>query len=164
MRKILLILSLVFCASGALAQTVPQTGVSLYGTPIPLLSGQTLVGNVNNFAAGSASPTFGGALNTPGIISGGTKFTTSGCSVSSTTGGATAGTLTLGANTCTVVVTMNGATGLTAPNGWTCQAHDKTSITAIIDGESSSTQTTASIVIPVTAGATDVISFSCVGY
>lgn len=106
----------------------------------------------------------GGLLTSSAHVSAGTKFTTSGCSVSSTTGGATAGTFTLGANNCTVVVTMNGATGVTAPNGWTCQAHDRTGISVVIDGESSSTTTTASIVIPVTAGATDVISFSCTGY
>lgn len=105
-----------------------------------------------------------GSIKDTGLISTGTKFTTTGCSVSSTTGGATAGIFTLGANSCTVVVTMNGATGLTAPNGWTCQAHDRTGISVIIDGESSSTTTTASIVIPVTAGATDVIAFSCTGY
>lgn len=105
-----------------------------------------------------------GSVKLASVMSVGTKFTTSGCSVSSTTGGATAGTFTLGAASCTVVVTMNGATGVTAPNGWTCQAHDQTAIATIIDGESSSTTTTASFVIPVTAGATDVISFSCTGY
>lgn len=106
----------------------------------------------------------GAATFTNAVISGGTKFTTSGCSVSSTTGGATAGIFTLGANNCTVVVTMAGATGATAPNGWTCQAHDRTGISVVIDGESSSTTTTASIVIPVTAGTTDVISFSCTAF
>lgn len=98
------------------------------------------------------------------VISAGTKFTTSGCSVSSTTGGATAGVFTLGANSCTVVITMAGATGATATNGWTCEAHDKTAPTVLIGGESSSTTTTASITIPAGAGATDVISFSCTGY
>lgn len=110
---------------------------------------------------GTSSANTGGFLKLAGMQSAGTKFTTSGCSVSSTTGGATAGIFTLGANTCTVVITMNGATGLTATNGWTCQAHDRTAIADLILGESSSTTTTASIVIPVTAGATDVISFSC---
>jgi hypothetical protein len=105
-----------------------------------------------------------GYVKNTALISTGTKFTTTGCSISATTGGATAGTFTLGANSCTAVVTMNGATGLTAPNGWTCQAHDRTGISTVIDGESSSTTTTASFVIPVTAGATDVISFSCTGY
>lgn len=100
----------------------------------------------------------------PGYASTGTKFTTSGCSISATSGGATAGTFTLGANTCTAVITMNGATGMTAPTGWSCQAHDKTAPTILIGGESSSNTTTASITIPAGAGATDVISFSCVGY
>jgi hypothetical protein len=105
-----------------------------------------------------------GLVSRPGEMSTGTKFTTSGCSVSSTTGGATAGVFTLGANSCTVVITMNGATGMTATNGWTCQAHDRTTPTVLIGGESSSTTTTASIVIPAGATSTDVISFSCTGY
>lgn len=99
-----------------------------------------------------------------GVVSGGTKFTTSGCSVSATTGGAAAGVFTLGANTCSVVITLAGATGATAPNGWTCQAHDRTAPLIVIGGESSSTATTATVTIPATAGATDVISFSCTGY
>jgi hypothetical protein len=99
-----------------------------------------------------------------GFQSTGTKFTTSGCSISSTTGGGTAGTFTLGANSCTAVLTMNGATGATATNGWSCQAHDRTAPTILIGGETSSTTTTASIAIPAGAGATDVISFSCTAY
>lgn len=93
----------------------------------------------------------------------GTKFTTSGCSISSTTGGATSGIFTLGANSCTAVLTM-GAGAPTVRTGWTCQAHDRTAPTVLIGGESSSTTTTASITIPAGAGATDVISFSCTGY
>lgn len=106
----------------------------------------------------------GNFITTLGTFSAGTKFTTTGCSVSATTGGATAGTFTLGANTCSVVITLAGATGSTAPNGWTCAAHDRTAPTIQIGGESSSTATTATIAIPVTAGATDVISFSCEGF
>lgn len=96
-----------------------------------------------------------------GIQAAGTKFTTSGCSVSATTGGAWAGTFTLGANSCNVVITLAGASGATATNGWTCDAHDRTSPTVLIGGESSSTTTTATIAIPAGAGTTDVISFHC---
>lgn len=110
-----------------------------------------------------ASGSTGGALKGAGYMVGGTKFTTSGCSVSSTTGGATAGKFTLGANSCTVVITMNGATGLVAPNGWACSASDQTSSLIPVETSASNT-TTASLNIPVTAGATDVISFSCIGY
>jgi hypothetical protein len=94
-------------------------------------------------------------------LDGVTKFTVSGCSAGTTVGGATSGRFTLGANTCTAIVTMNGATGLTAPNGWTCQAHDRTAPTILIGGESASTTTTASFTIPAGAGATDIISFNC---
>lgn len=107
--------------------------------------------------------TFSSAITVPAIISGGTKFTTSGCSVSATTGGAAAGTFTVGANTCTVIVTLNGATGVTAPNGWACAADDTSALTILIS-QSASSVSTASFNIPITAGATDVIKFFCMGY
>lgn len=103
------------------------------------------------------------AATSTGLVSTGTKFTTSGCSVSSTTGGAAAGTFTIGAANCTVVVTINGATGLTAPNGWSCAADDTSALTILVS-QSSSSQTTASFNIPVTAGNTDVVKFFCMGY
>lgn len=111
----------------------------------------------------TGSQTTSGSTTTNGILSNGTKFTTSGCSISSTTGGATAGKFTLGANTCTAVVTMNGATGLAASNGWACSVQDITAPTIFV-GQSASTTTTASFSVPVTAGATDVITFACTGY
>lgn len=143
---------------GASAQlTAAVDNVNYIGSGVTgATANQTILGNTS-----ITSTILRGLVQAPGMMSTGTKFTTSGCSVSSTTGGATAGIFTLGANTCTVVITMNGATGMTATNGWTCQAHDRTAIADLILGESSSTTTTASIVIPVTAGATDVISFSC---
>lgn len=126
------------------------------------------VGNNNAFIGqkntSTAVPNTVGKLTTPGVLSAGTKFTTSGCSVSSTSGGATAGVFTLGANSCTVVVTLNGATGFTATNGWQCVAVDRTAPTVLIGGNSSSNATTASFVIPAGAGATDVIGFACTGY
>lgn len=105
-----------------------------------------------------------GFINASANQSIGTKFTTSGCSVSSTTGGATAGVMTLGANTCSVVVTMNGATGLTATNGWSCFANDRTSATISAIQQTASTTTTATFSIPVAAGATDVINFGCTAF
>lgn len=111
---------------------------------------------------GSGAP---GMVNIAGGLAvTGTKFTASGCSAGTTVGGATAGVVTLGANTCTLVITMNGATASASANGWSCQAHDQTAPLILIGGESSSTTTTASFTIPATAGATDVISFSCMGY
>src|SRR5262249_31586591 len=59
----------------------------------------------NQLAIGSTHGDTTGSLKLAGVISAGTKFTTTGCSISSTTGGATAGKFTLGANTCTVVIT-----------------------------------------------------------
>lgn len=118
----------------------------------------------------SGSTTISGTLATTstlstskGVLDVGTKFTTTGCSVSASTGGATTGTVTLGANTCSLVITMAGATGVTAATGWHCDAHNRVA-TPIYMGEQSSTQTTATIPVPVTVGATDVVSFHCTGF
>lgn len=137
-------------------QTYSNQPLALNGIANPVVIGGTS-------ADANMKLTVKGALSTNGSISNGTKFTTSGCSISSTTGGATAGKFTLGANNCMVVITMNGATGLSAPNGWHCSAEDLTAPT-ILTALASSTAATASISIPVTAGTTDVISFSCMGY
>lgn len=115
---------------------------------------------IDNSATGSS-----GALLAAAYESGGTKFTTSGCSVSSTTGGGTAGKMTLGANTCSVIITMNGATGFTATNGWACSRNDETTAAGNTGlYQSGSNTTTATIVVPATAGITDVIDFSCTAY
>lgn len=114
-------------------------------------------------ALGSTTCPSAPTINANGLISNGTKFTTSGCSVSATTGGATAGKFTVGANTCTVVVTMNGATGLTAPNGWACHIADTTSTTVLVE-QSATNATTASFSVPVTAGTTDVFVWGCIAF
>lgn len=102
-----------------------------------------------------------GATTTNGIISNGTKFTTSGCSVSATAGGATAGTFTSGTTgACTVVVTMNGATGLTAPTGWSCWSADNT--TGNLYRQTASSTTTATFSGTTVSG--DVVDFGCMGY
>lgn len=116
-------------------------------------------------STGSASVQFPGIVLEPAVQSVGTKFTTSGCSVSSTTGGATAGKMTLGANTCSVVITMNGASGLTASNGWSCHANDET--TAAGNTQlyfSANNATTATLSVPATAGTTDVVDFACTAF
>lgn len=127
--------------------------------------------DAGNGAAGDKSATFQAAKGVfstfdtaAGFQSIGTKFTTTGCSVSATTGGGSAGVFTLGANTCSVVVTMNGATGLTATNGWSCFANDRTSATVFAIQQTASSATTATFSIPATAGATDVINFACTAY
>ena len=103
-----------------------------------------------------------GTSLTSGVYSAGTKFTTTGCSVSATTGGAQAGTYTSGTTgTCTVTVTFNGTTGSTAPNGWACDAQDVTT-PSDAQAETTTTQTTAVISGPTTSG--DVIRFKCIGY
>lgn len=124
--------------------------------------GQFQIGSrINLVSAGTGHLDIQGAT-----VSTGTKFTAAGtgCTVGATTGGAEAGTFTLAAGPCTtVVLTMNGATGATAPTGWHCDAHNKVAA-PIWAGESSSSTTTATIVIPAGFGATDVVSFRCSGY
>jgi hypothetical protein len=130
----------------SVAETVP-TGFSVSGSPI------------------TGSGTL--AISYSGPVVGGTKFTEAptGCTPSATAGGATAGTITLASGPCTsIVITMNGATGLTAPNGWSCNVHDRTASTIPAWGETSSTTTTATIPVPGAAGATDMLSFNCTGF
>lgn len=160
-------------------------GTNHNGGPVQITAGNggttTSLGGAIQITAGNGGTTSGAAGNviiTPGtatsggagiidmaggIVSEGTKFTASGCSISSTTGGAQAGVFTVGANTCTAVVTLNGATGAPAPNGWACFSHDQTAPLILIS-QTSSTTTTVSFSIPSTAGATDVIEFGCMGY
>lgn len=96
------------------------------------------------------------------IMIGATKFTATGCSVSSTIGGGSAGKYTSGTTgTCTVVVTINGATGSTATNGWTCWANDETTPADKIQTIASTT-TTATISGTTVSG--DIISFGCIGF
>lgn len=152
--------SFITAANSSIVCYVPVTAgtwycsMAQYNANAMITSGGSV--NVNGNITGTQ-------VNANGLVSNGTKFTTSGCSVSSTTGGATAGTFTVGANTCTVVVTMNGATGMTATNGWACSAEDQTALLVLVS-QSASNTTTASFNIPATAGATDVIRFLCVGY
>jgi hypothetical protein len=111
------------------------------------------------------SVTEGGFESNVGTQSVGTKFTTTGCSISSTTGGASAGKFTLGANSCSAVITMNGATGLTATNGWSCHANDETTAAGnTLLYFSANSATTATLSVPATAGTTDVIDFACTAF
>lgn len=117
--------------------------------------------NVLAVGTGSAGST-AASLRAASYQSGGTKFTASGCSNSTTVGGATAGTFVSGTTgTCTVTITMNGATGLTAPNGWSCHASDQTTPANLI-AQSASSTTTATITG--TTVTNDVISFSCMAF
>lgn len=105
---------------------------------------------------------YGNTKFSGGIISTGTKFSTTGCSLSATTGGANVGTYVSGTTgACTVVITMNGATGASAPNGWICQANDITT-TADVQRQTATNATTATISGTTVSG--DVINFSCLGY
>lgn len=101
-------------------------------------------------------------LGRSGLVDSGTKFTTSGCSVSATAGGRATGTYTSGTSgTCTVVVTMRGASGMTAPTGWDCHATDRTTVADSIS-QTASSATTATLSGTTVSG--DVIGFTCRGY
>ena len=97
----------------------------------------------------------------------GTKFTATWLRYvpHTTAGGATAGQFVIGAATCTVVITMNGATGLTAANGWFCKANDETTVAGNTGLYfSAHNATTATLTVPATAAASDVITFGCMAY
>lgn len=140
----------------------------IYGKPTETSVGTGLTNYFLHFQNAGGSDVFtadtAGRVTSVATVSGGTKFTTSGCSVSASTGGASAGVFTVGANTCSVVVTMNGATGITVPNGWSCFANDRTSTTVFAIQQTASSGTTATFSIPATAGSTDVISFGCIAF
>lgn len=147
--------------------TITATAVNVNGTSVPATgiyrpATNQLAFSTNTLLRGMFDAN-GMFIVNSGVMSAGTKFTTTGCSVSATAGGATAGTFTLGANTCSVVITFAGATGATATTGWNCQAHNRVAAPVAL-GESASTTTTATIPIPVTVGATDVVSFSCIAF
>lgn len=157
------IYSLCMHASGYLI--VPSSGIFGWSNATDDAR-QALQTGINSPAAGIVAVTAGttgtGAIEPDSVISVGTKFTTSGCSVSATTGGASAGTYTSGTTgTCTVVITMKGATGRTAPTGWACSASDRTTPADLITQTASST-TTATLAGTTISG--DVVSFSCMGY
>lgn len=91
------------------------------------------------------------------ITSGGTKFTASGCSNSTTVGGAVAGSFTSGTTgACTVVITLPGAT-----NGYTCSASDLTTPANLIAQSASST---TSCTITGTTVSGDSIHFMAIAY
>jgi hypothetical protein len=125
--------------------------------------------NLSRGAAGVVSVGTGAAGSTAGSVEAavfetvGTKFTATGCTaITATAGGATAGRFTIGANSCTVVITLNGATGFTANNGWSCHANDQTTPAGNTGLYfSSNTATTATLTVPSSAVALDVIDFSC---
>ncbi len=142
---------------------------TLYIDGPPVAGSGVTASNTYALHVNAGNSNFGGAIydstkiQSPGIISGGgTKFTASGCSNSTTVGGSTAGSFASGTTgTCTVVVTMNGATGLAAPNGWACAANDLTTTADTIKQTASST-TTATLSGTTVSG--DVINFTCTGY
>ena len=121
-----------------------------YGENTTLQIGATPVSNIM------------GNLNIYGVVSGGVKFTMSGCAATAPVGGAIAGTFTSGTTgTCTNVITMNGSQGMTAANGWDCSASDRTTPANKIS-TTASTTTTATLSGTTISG--DVISFNCMGY
>lgn len=161
---------------GSVTGPTTQSNVMLWGIDNSTLSStsNTLIIKGSGTAAISATGmnsstvgpaiTLGGLTTVPGLVSGGTKFTISGCSAGTTLGGATAGSYVSGTTgTCTVVLTMNGATGLTAPTGWSCKANDLTTPA----NTSTFTQTASSTTTATIAGTTvtsDVVNFSCMGF
>lgn len=98
-----------------------------------------------------------GLTTSTGYVSGGTKFTATGCNNGTTVGGATAGRFASGTSgACNVVITLP-----TAPNGWACHASDQTTPANLIAQSASST---TSCTITGTTISGDTVSFSATGY
>lgn len=113
--------------------------------------------------ATSATVIAGSEQATAFIVGGGTKFTVTGCSASTTVGGPTAGQFASGStSTCTFVITMNGATGLTAPNGWGCWGSDVTSGHEATAKQTGTSTTTCSLIVATTSG--DTVVFGAMAY
>lgn len=143
---------------GAGIVTITPTTSTINGlTTLVLIKGASayiMSDGTNYFALYFPSPYVAG--NT------GTKFTTTGCSVSSTTGGPVAGTYTSGTTgSCATVITMGN--GVTAPNGWSCPvAGDQTTASDLIT-QTATTATTATLTGTTVSG--DIVRFGpCVPY
>lgn len=127
---------------------VPSTGIGApAGNTLGFYTNSALVGSIdiNGYAK------FVGA-----IASGGTKFTASGCSNSTTVGGAVAGKFTSGTTgTCTVTITLP-----TATNGYTCYTDDLT--TPLVFTQSASTTTSCTVSGTTVTG--DIVTFMAMAY
>ncbi len=114
----------------------------------------------------SKTSTTGFQVEVP-FINGSTAAKVTGCGLTaaSVTGNGTAGKITLAGNSCTAVITVNGFNGtsnMTTTNGWSCTVNDETTAAGNTGMYfSSNTTSTASLVVPATAGTTDVVDFSC---
>lgn len=103
------------------------------------------------------------AMQLPGILIAGTKFTTNnGCTDSATAGGASGGTFTTGSTSCTEIVTMGDT--LTAANGWSCGALDITTLADVVNPHQITTTTTTATFVTGTVVVGDKIQFSCTAY
>ncbi len=124
------------------------------------------VGPANSYQVNASGPLLATTTLSGPLIIGATKFTATGCtSITSTVGNGAAGKFTIGAATCTVVITINGATGMTATNGWSCYANDVTTAAGNTGLYfSANSTTTATLTVPATAVASDVIDFACRPY
>lgn len=146
---------------GSIVATGPVTGSRLTPTSsvgginsINLPSTNTLGIVTNSSLRGTLNDTFtwNGA-----IVSGGTKFTASGCSNSTTVGGAIAGSFLSGVTgDCTVTITLP-----TSPNGWACNANNLTTPANMV-GQSAMSTTSCTLKGTTVTG--DQIVFSAMGF
>jgi hypothetical protein len=117
----------------------------------------------HTFANPTAATTYGtvaaaGITTNNGFIAGGSTPTLTGtCTTGSQTGGNTAGTFTATCTAQTVILTFAQA----APNGWSCNAHDRTTPADTLNQTASSV---SSVTLTGTTAAADVITFNCLAY
>ena len=143
--------------SGPGTTTQISNAIAIGSTALVNVSNTAVVGNgsITDVYFGSVSAL--ASIHASSIISGGTKFTISGCSAGTTVGGATAGTFASGTTgSCTVVITLP-----TAPTGYACAASDQTTPANLI---SQSANSTSSCTLTGTTVSGDVIAFSARGF
>ena len=145
--------SVIDWTSSGSAANSPDTGISRIGVGILGIgsgASASVAGSVKlaSVIIASTVPTL--------ALSGGT------CAGTVIAGGATAGTVTL-TGACAATNTMTLSVMPTAPNGYACDANDRTSPTALLTETSTST-TTAVFTFSGTSGATDVIQYKCLAY
>lgn len=132
---------------------VNSATIATNGLYLPAANTVGLAANSTQVATGTPTQ----FTTAAGLQSGGTKFTASGCSNSTTVGGAIAGEFTSGTTgTCTVTITLPAAT-----NKWHCNAADRTTPANPIV-ENAATTTSSTITGTTVTG--DILGFSCMAY
>jgi hypothetical protein len=154
-------------AFGANVQTALGVAAGATGS-VALQSGAITTGDLVKWSGATGVSDAGVTPTASGFISNGTQPTITGsggtCATTTKVGGATAGTVVL-SGVCATTNTIAWTGMPTAPNGWACDAQDRTTRTAGPFSVSASTTTGFTITMGATSSvAADVLQWKCQGY